>query len=238
MPEKNRIVLVPTYNEARSIGPLVDGIVRAVPGAHILVVDDSSPDGTAAVVREMQASRPWLHLLVRPRKEGLGVAYGDGFRWALARGYEEFAQMDADFSHQPGTLPTLFAALERADVAVGSRYIPGGVIESWELWRRWLSRGGNYYARTVLGIHAQDLTSGFRAYRRGVLESIVDSPFMSNGYAFQIEVLARVARAGYTFVEVPIVFTERVRGETKIHAGIIWEAFWNVLTLRGKRTVK
>ena len=201
------VVLVPTYNEAPNVDPLLDALVAAVPRAHVLVVDDASPDGTAARVRARAARDPRVHLLVRAGPRGLGLAYLDAFRWALARGYPVIGQMDADLSHDPADWPRLLGALAGgADLALGTRYMPGGGVEGWARRRQALSRAGNAYARGVLGLPWRDLTGGFKAFRAEVLRAVPLGAVRARGYAFQVELTWRAAAAGARVVEVPIVF--------------------------------
>jgi dolichol-phosphate mannosyltransferase len=226
------VVVVPTYNEAANIARLLAEVRRVAPSTDVLVVDDNSPDGTAAIIREHPefGSRVWL--LERPGKAGLGAAYRAGFAWALARGYDRIAQMDADLSHPPERLPVLLAALEHADVAVGSRYVDGGGVRDWPWRRRLLSWAGNVYVRWVLGTRVHDNTAGFKAFRRGALEDIAVLASESNGYSFQIENTWRAAQAGLRIVEVPITFTDRTGGQSKMSGAIAVEALSRVLLWR------
>ncbi|VXA94014.1 polyprenol monophosphomannose synthase [Aeromicrobium sp. 9AM] len=226
------IVVIPTYNEALGVRTVLDEVLRSVPDADILVVDDNSPDGTGALVEAHPAYLTRLLLLTRSEKDGLGAAYRAGFTWALARDYDVIVQMDADLSHPPAKIPELVAALGQADVAIGSRYVRGGGVDNWTWRRRVISRVGNAYVRVVLGLRVRDATAGFRAFRRdsllrlGVLES------QSNGYAFQIENTWRASRMGLTTTEVPITFTDRTVGESKMSTAIIREAVLRVLAWR------
>jgi dolichol-phosphate mannosyltransferase len=227
-------VVIPTYDERASLPAVLNRLHDAVPDAHALVVDDNSPDGTGALADELAATDGRLHVLHRPRKAGLGAAYVAGFHWALERGYDVIVEMDADGSHAPEDLPRLLEALATqadgagADVVLGSRYVPGGRVVNWAPYREWLSRGGNYYARMALGVDLTDLTGGFRAYRRHVLDSIDLSTVASQGYCFQVDLAWRSVRGGCTVVEVPIVFTEREQGQSKMTGAIVLEAFWRV----------
>jgi dolichol-phosphate mannosyltransferase len=237
MPARTWIVM-PTYNEA----PNLESIVRAV-GAEldrvaegdyrVLVVDDNSPDGTGAIADGLAAQIDWVEVLHRPGKEGLGQAYRDGFAHALASGAHLLVQMDADFSHDPRYLGDLLRALPGADLVLGSRYIPGGGVRDWGLARRVVSRGGNLYARAILGVAVRDLTGGFKCIRREVLESIDLGSVKAEGYGFQIEVTYRALRAGFKVVEVPIIFADRRAGTSKMSAHIALEAMWLVPRLRG-----
>ena len=234
MADNTSIVLIPTYCERRNVRDLVERIADASPATDILVIDDQSPDGTADRVRELSEQYKQLNLLIGEPKSGLGVAYGTGFRWALERGYTHLAQMDGDLSHQPEDLPRLFAALDDCDMVVGSRYVSGGAVENWESWRLWLSRSGNLYARTLLGLRFRDITSGFRAFRREVVETVFGAEIFALGYVFQIEVLAVAQAAGFSIREVPIRFSERVKGKSKIDLGIILEAIVTTPKIRAR----
>ena len=238
------VVVIPTYNERASLRGVLSRLHAAVPDAHALVVDDNSPDGTGALADELAAADSRLHVLHRARKSGLGAAYVAGFRWALDRGYDVMVEMDADGSHAPEDLPRLLDALTThprgdvgPDVVLGSRYVPGGRVVNWAPYREWLSRGGNYYSRMALGVGINDLTGGFRAYRRHVLESIDLSTVASQGYCFQVDLAWRSARGGFTVVEVPIVFTEREHGQSKMTSAIVLEALWRVTTWGLQRCV-
>lgn len=237
------IVVIPTYNERASLPAVLNRLRHAVPQAHALVVDDDSPDGTGALADELVATDNRVHVLHRATKAGLGVAYVAGFRWALERGYEVVVEMDADGSHAPEDLPRLLGALAdatsgtRADVVLGSRYVPGGRVVNWSRYREWLSRGGNYYSRVVLGVGINDLTGGFRAYRRHVLNDLDLSTVASQGYCFQVDLAWRSVRAGFTVVEVPITFTERELGQSKMTAAIVREALWRVTVWGARRRV-
>ena len=227
------LVIVPTYDERANIERLVEGVLAQDPRLDVLVVDDASPDGTGAVVDEMRAREPRVHVLHRPGKLGLGTAYLDGFRWALARDYGVVFEMDADFSHDPGHLPTFLAAIQDADVVLGSRYRQGKVtVINWPISRLILSYGANIYARAVTGLPLFDATGGFKCFRREVLESIELSRVRSNGYAFQIEMSFRAWKNGFRIREIPIVFHDRTEGESKMSRRIIREAIWMVWRLR------
>lgn len=225
-------IVVPTYNEAENIGQLIPRIL-ACPRFRVLVVDDGSPDGTGAIVTALAEQEPRVGLLSRPGKLGLGSAYIAGFRRALSEGAEFIFEMDADFSHDPSYLPALLAAAEAgADLALGSRYVPGGGTTDWGLGRRLISRGGNLYAGIILGLRVADATGGFRCYRRRVLEKLDLGRVRSNGYAFQIEMAYRARRAGFSIVEVPIIFPDRRVGRSKMSRRIVVEALINVWRLR------
>lgn len=219
------LVVLPTYQEAENIAEVLRRLRASTPTADVLVVDDSSPDGTAAMARAVAAELGQIDVLVRPGKSGLGSAYRAGFAEGMARGYEILVEMDSDLSHDPARLPALLRAVEAgADLAVGSRYVPGGLIPDWPLHRRFLSRAGNRYAAFVLGLDVRDATSGFRAYRADALRRIDLSSVRADGYGFQIEMAYRVANAGGQIVELPIEFVDRERGTSKMSPHIIAEA--------------
>jgi dolichol-phosphate mannosyltransferase len=223
------LVIVPTYNEKDSLSRLIPRLFSSAgPGIELLVVDDASPDGTAAAVRELQERYGGVHLMERPAKQGLGTAYLAGFRWALARGYSAVVEMDADLSHDPADVTRLLEGLKQADLVVGSRYVPGGGIEDWGALRRLLSRAGNLYARKLLGFDVLDSTSGFRAYRASTLSSLLDDEINSEGYSFQIELTWRVHLGGGSIAEVPIIFVERSQGTSKLSRAIVLEALVRV----------
>lgn len=225
-------VVIPTYNECENIGQLLPQIL-AQPRFRVLVVDDNSPDGTAAIVANMARNEPRIGLLSRPGKQGLGRAYIAGFRRALAEGAEYICEMDADFSHDPRYLPNLLAAAEtRYDMVLGSRYVRNGGTVNWGVARQFISRGGNIYARTILGLPVADATGGFRCYRRRVLEAIDLDAIQSNGYSFQIELVYRTLRAGFSIGEVPIIFPDRRVGQSKMSRRIVLEALLTVWRLR------
>ena len=228
----NCTVVIPTYNERENIGALLPRVLE-LPRFRVLVVDDNSPDGTAAVVAEMARNQPRVGLLSRPGKQGLGTAYLAGFRRALDEGAEFVCEMDADFSHDPSYLPTLLAAAEeRYDLALGSRYVRDGGTVNWGVIRQMISRGGNIYARAILGLPVMDATGGFRCYRRGALEAIDLGAIHSNGYSFQIEMLYRVMQSGGLIGEVPIIFPDRRVGQSKMSRRIVLEALLTVWRLR------
>ena len=230
-------IIVPTYDEADSIERLLRGVAAVLaevaPGDHrILVVDDNSPDGTAAIAERVGDELGVVEVLRRPGKGGLGQAYLAGFRHALAAGAQRVVEMDADFSHDPGHLPALLAASERADVVLGSRYVPGGGVSDWGPLRRFVSYGGCLYARVILGLPQRDLTGGYKVLHRRMLEAIELDSVRSQGYVFQIEVTYRAVLAGFRVEEVPIVFRERDVGTSKMSARIAFEAMWRVPRLR------
>ena len=230
-------LVLPTYNEADNLELLVQAAREQLPpDAQILVVDDGSPDGTGRLADRLAAGDDRLGVLHRPRKEGLGPAYIDGFRHALAAGAGLILEMDADFSHDPADLPRLLAASERADLVIGSRYVRGGAIGDWGPVRRGISRGGSVYARLVLGLGIHDLTGGFKCFRREVLEAIDLDSVDSKGYAFQVEMTYRAVRRGFRVTEIPITFRDREEGSSKMNGAIVAEAIWRLplLRLRGR----
>jgi dolichol-phosphate mannosyltransferase len=225
------LVVTPTYCEAANVTTLLDRVLAAC-DSDVLVVDDNSPDGTAGLVRAHPQYHHRVHLLSRAGKEGLGAAYRAGFAWALEAGYDDVVQMDADLSHPPERLTALLAALDTADVAVGSRYVPGGALRDWPLRRRLISRAGNVYVRLVLGLPVHDATAGFKAFRADALTRIGALDSVSNGYCFQIENTWRASRRGLVVTEVPITFTDRGKGESKMSPAIVREALLRVLVWR------
>lgn len=218
--------MIPTLDEVATIQEAVRG-ARAS-GAEVLVVDDGSQDGTIDVIQSIAVTDDGVHLLARGRKMGLGSAYRDGFAWGLARAYDALGEMDADLSHDPADVPALVAALSDADLAIGSRYVPGGGVEDWPVSRRVLSRGGNAYVRAWTRLPVADATAGFRMYRRAVLEAVDLDTVVADGYAFQIEMALRTWQRGFAVVEVPITFTERQEGASKMSRTIVAEALWRV----------
>jgi dolichol-phosphate mannosyltransferase len=223
-------VCLPTYNERENVERMVRALVAR--GVRVLVVDDNSPDGTGAIADRLAAELDGVSVLHRERKEGLGPAYIAGFRRALADGADRVLEMDCDFSHDPGDVPRLIAATESADVALGSRYVRGGRVANWGLVRRFVSRFGSLYAQLLLQLPVRDLTGGFKCYRREVLEALPLDEIHSKGYAFQIETTYRALRGGFRVVEVPICFTDRVEGGSKMSNAIVAEAIWKVPALR------
>jgi dolichol-phosphate mannosyltransferase len=227
----NAVVCLPTYNELENLEPMLRALGDK--NVHVLVIDDNSPDGTGELADRLAQELDYVDVLHRERKEGLGPAYLAGFRRALSDGAELVLEMDCDFSHDPNDLPRLVAAVAGgADLALGSRYVPGGGVRNWGLVRRMISAGGSLYARVLLGVKVQDLTGGFKCYRRGVLETIDLAAVESKGYAFQIETTYRALRAGFEVVEVPITFADREVGGSKMSKGIVAEAIWKVPGLR------
>ncbi|WP_459985277.1 polyprenol monophosphomannose synthase [Nocardioides sp. AN3] len=221
-------MVVPTYNEADNLEWIVGRLRRAQPGVDLLVVDDGSPDGTGAIGDRIAASDAQVHVLHRTEKAGLGAAYLHGFRWALDAGYDVIGEMDADGSHQPEELGRLLGALARADLVIGSRWVPGGSVVNWPLSREALSRGGNLYVRLLLGIKVRDATAGFRLFRRATLEKVDLDSVQSTGYVFQTELVTRTLQAGLTVEEVPIEFVERVRGASKMSGAVAAESMRRV----------
>ena len=231
--QQRAVVVLPTYNEAENLPGIVPAILQASPELDVLVVDDNSPDGTGKLADDLARTNPGrVTALHRARKEGLGPAYLFGFARALQLGYGRILQMDADFSHDPARLPALLAASREVDVALGSRYVEGGGTLNWSLGRRLLSRGGSLYARIILGVPINDLTGGFKCYRREVLEAIELGTMSSTGYAFQIELIYRVLRRGFSVREVPITFVDRRAGKSKMRGAIVAEAIWKVWKIR------
>lgn len=227
------LVVVPTYNERENIERLLPRILDVDPRFEVLVVDDASPDGTGALVDELAAAEPRLHALHRAGKKGLGTAYLAGFAWGLARNYKLLFEMDADFSHRPEDLPDFLERARDADLVVGSRYVDGRVtVVNWPLSRLLISIFGSWYARTITRLPVRDATGGFNCFRREVLEAVDLSRVHSNGYTFQIEIKLRAWRKGFRVVEIPIVFTERDTGESKMSKKIVREAVWKVWQLR------
>jgi dolichol-phosphate mannosyltransferase len=226
-------LVLPTYDEAENIEAFVAAVEAKLPAAaQILIVDDNSPDGTGELADRLAAARENVGVLHRPRREGLGPAYIAGFRRALDGGAGFVLEMDSDFSHDPAYLPRLLEAGQRADLAIGSRYVDGGGVSDWSALRRAISRGGSAYARLALGLGVRDLTGGFKCFRREVLEAIDLDTIQSRGYAFQVEMTYRAIQLGFSVVEVPIVFRERRAGDSKMGGAIVAEAVWRVLLLR------
>jgi dolichol-phosphate mannosyltransferase len=231
MPER-AVVVVPTYNERVNLPLIVPAVLQQDPRLEVLVVDDNSPDNTGKLAEEMAAAEPRLHVLHREVKQGLGKAYLAGFRWALDNGYDLIFEMDADFSHDPKFLRDFLRAIENADLVLGSRYHTGVNVINWPISRLLLSLGANLYARWITGLPLSDSTGGFKCFRRAVLEAIDFEKVRSNGYSFQIEMSFRAWRKGFRLVEIPIVFTDRVEGQSKMNKRIVREAIWMVWWLR------
>lgn len=223
------LVVVPTYDERENLPEVVARTLAATPDAvHVLVADDDSPDGTGRLADAIAADEPRVHVLHRATKEGLGPAYLAGFAWALEHGYEAIVEMDADGSHHPEDLPRLLAQLDEYDLALGSRWVPGGRVEHWPASRMLLSRGGNWYTRVALGIDIRDATGGFRAFRAEALRRVHLEAVASQGYCFQVDLVWRALQAGLTVVEVPITFTERTHGSSKMSRSIVLESLTKV----------
>jgi dolichol-phosphate mannosyltransferase len=231
------LVVIPTYNERVNLPLVVPQILHQDPRLEVLVVDDNSPDGTGRLADELSAVEPRVHVLHRPAKAGLGKASIAGFRWALERGYDLIFEMDADFSHDPKFLPEFLRAIENADLVIGSRYRHGVNVINWPIARLLLSVGANEYARRVTGLPLTDSTGGFKCFRRQVLEAIDLDRVRSNGYSFQIEMSFRAWKKGFRLLEIPIIFTDRVEGQSKMNKRIVREAIWMVWWLRLQSTV-
>jgi dolichol-phosphate mannosyltransferase len=230
------LIVLPTYNERENLPWVIDALagqreLAPMPG-DVLVVDDGSPDGTGGLADDLAAAHDWVHVLHRTSKQGLGRAYVAGFRWALERDYSHILEMDCDLSHPPEAVPRLLRATEHADLVLGSRYVVGGGVQGWPLHRRVISRGGSLYARTWLGVKVSDLTGGYKCFRRWVLESLDLDGVHGAGYVFQIELTYRTLRMGGRVTEVPIIFTDRTLGESKMSTAIVLEAVWQVPVLR------
>lgn len=224
----NTIVIMPTYNERDNIEAIVARLLAAVPRVHVLIVDDGSPDGTGGIADDLADLHPGVHVLHRTTKDGLGAAYRAGFAWALARGFDAIVEMDADGSHRPEELPRLLDALQRVDMAVGSRWVDGGSVVGWPLHRRLLSLGGSAYARAALSLAQKDVTGGYRAFRADALRRIAPEELVSQGYGFQVELLWRASLNGCRIEEVPITFAERTAGRSKMSMRIVFEAMARV----------
>jgi dolichol-phosphate mannosyltransferase len=235
MTEPNRrraLVCLPTYDERENLEPITRAILDATPAVDVLVIDDNSPDGTGELADRLAGAEPRLHVLHRAGKAGLGKAYLAGFAWALERGYDLVLEMDADFSHNPRYLPRMLELAGKADLVLGSRNVRGGGTVNWGVGRKLLSRGGSFYARTILGVGVRDLTGGFKCFRREVLEAIDLATVECSGYAFQIELTYRALRKGFRVVEMPIVFEDRRVGHSKMSRRIVLEAIAKVWSIR------
>lgn len=232
-----KVIIIPTYNEKENVAAMIDKVFSLDEPFDILIVDDGSPDGTAAIVREKQARYPdRLHMLERTGKLGLGTAYLDGFRWALARDYDYIFEMDCDFSHNPDDLPRLYrAATEGADVVIGSRYITGVNVVNWPMGRLLMSYYASFYVRTITRMPVRDATAGFVCWSRRVLETMDLDAVRMKGYGFQIEMKYTAWKLGFRIKEVSIIFTERTQGTSKMSSGIFGEAFWGVMKLRTRK---
>jgi dolichol-phosphate mannosyltransferase len=226
------LIIIPTYNEVENLPPLLKEIFECAPETDVLIVDDNSPDGTGKLADEIRNENPRVLVIHRSGKLGLGTAYIAGFKYAIEHDYDAAFEMDADFSHDPKYLPDFLKTIEQADLVIGSRYIRGGSTPNWSLWRRFISGGGNIYARFMLGTPVHDATAGFRCYRTGVLHSIDLDTIQSQGYAFQIEMAYRVSQRGFRIVEIPISFLDRRVGKSKMSRKIFIEGFLWVLRTR------
>jgi dolichol-phosphate mannosyltransferase len=234
----NTLIIIPTYNEIENLPPLLKEIFSYAPETDILIVDDNSPDGTGDLADEIHQENAQVHVLHRASKLGLGTAYIEGFKYAIEHAYDAAFEMDADFSHDPRYLPDFLKAIENADLVIGSRYIPGGDTPNWTILRRFISGGGNIFARFMLGIPVHDCTAGYRCYRRQVLENIDLDSIQSQGYAFQIELAYRVMQHGFKIVETPIVFMDRRVGKSKMSRKIVIEGFTYVIKARFSKKLK
>ncbi len=232
------LVVLPTYNEVMNVDSMLRTLRIVVPDACVLVVDDASPDGTADVAEATAAQLGQVEVLRRRRKGGLGGAYRDGFSWGIERDFDHFVEIDCDFSHDPHALPALLAAAESHEVVIGSRYVPGGHIPRWKLSRRLLSRGGNQYASKMLGLRVADATAGYRVYSSSALHKIDYQSVRADGYGFQIEMTYRARRSGASIIEVPISFSDRQFGESKMSSSIVYEALWLVTKWALQRPVR
>ncbi len=231
------LICIPTYNEASNILPLIERVHASAPDADVLVIDDASPDGTGDLVRDRMLKDARLEIMARPAKLGLGTAYMAGFAYGLQHGYAGVLTMDADFSHPPDRIPALITAVDGgAHLAVGSRYVPGGDIQGWATGRRVLSATANFVARQLLGLYTHDCTGGFRCYSLRAVQFLVTEPLRSSGYSALVELLTRCERAGLTIVEVPITFTDRTVGQSKISRQEIFRAMLTVFRLAGRRS--
>ncbi|MEC8381044.1 MAG: polyprenol monophosphomannose synthase [Myxococcota bacterium] len=226
------LIIIPTYNERENLPKIIPAALAQLPQAQVLVVDDLSPDGTGKIADQLAENDPRIHVIHRQGPRGLGNAYLHGFRWALAHGFEFIFEMDADFSHQPKYLSHFLRAAEKADLVLGCRYMAGGGIEGWGPHRLLISKGGNFYARMVLGLPYRDLTGGFKCFRRKALEAIDFDAVQCNGYGFQIELSWQVFKAGLRITEIPIVFPDRTEGQSKMSAAIFHEALIAVWRMR------
>jgi dolichol-phosphate mannosyltransferase len=227
-----KLIIIPTYNEKENIATLIGRLMNLPHDLHVLIVDDGSPDGTAEIVKQWMAKEPRVHLLQRPGKMGLGSAYRDGFRYALQNGAEYIFEMDADFSHNPDSIPEFLKAIEDSDIVLGSRYLRGITVVNWPLSRLILSYFANAYARWVTGLPVKDATGGFKCFRRRALEAIRLDQVKSDGYAFQVEMSFKCWKKGFKIKEIPIIFVDRELGVSKMSRKIVYEAAWMVWRLR------
>jgi len=229
---KKKLITIPTYNESETISDLIGKIFEVIPDVHILIVDDNSPDGTGDIVKGLSEKDNRLYCLHRPKKQGIGPAYIDGFKWAISRGYEKILEMDADFSHDPKYVPLLFESCDENDLVIGSRYVKEGGVENWGIARKFVSRFGSLYAKTILNLPVNDLTGGFKCFKRETLEKIELDHVFTRGYAFQIEMTYRAFKKNARIQEIPIIFTDRRVGKTKMTWDIFFEAIFAVLKMR------
>ena len=228
------LIIIPTYNEIQNIERIIPEVLAQAPNLDILIVDDNSPDGTAAIVKKIKEKEPRVNILERPGKLGLGTAYVDGFKFALQRDYDAVMEMDADFSHDPKEIPNFIAASKNADFIQGSRYVNGVNVINWSMSRLLLSYFANYYSRAITGMHVKDGTGGYRLIKREVLESIDLDKIKSNGYSFQLELLFKAFKKEFKIKEIPIIFVDRVEGKSKMSRKIVIEAIYMVWVLRLK----
>ncbi len=227
------LIIIPTYNEKQNISRMIPAIREHLPGAHIMIVDDHSPDKTADIIKNLQTRDPGLFLIERPGKQGLGTAYINAFRWALERDYEYIFEMDADFSHDPADLPVLLnECMKGTDLAIGSRYVSGVNVVNWPLKRIFISIGASLYVRFITGIPVKDTTAGFMCYRRQVLDTIHLDKIRSKGYGFQVEMKFWAWKHGFILKEIPIIFKDRTEGISKMSGGIFNEAFWSIIKMK------
>jgi len=232
MKKHDKVVIVPTYNEAGVISDLIEEVFRVLPDLDILIVDDNSPDGTGDIVNGLAGDDERINCLHRAKKEGIGPAYIEGFKWAIDKGYDLIVQMDADFSHDPAYIPRFLELMDEYDVVIGSRYVKGGKVGDWGIIRKFVSRCGSLYAKIILALPVNDLTGGFKCFKRNMLETLELDKICTHGYAFQIETTYRAFRKGARIKEFPITFPDRRIGETKMRGGIVLEAIFAVLKMR------
>lgn len=228
------LVIIPTYNERENIEKLVQEVFASLPQTEVLIIDDNSPDGTGKIADQLAGSNSAVHVIHRPKKMGMGNAYNQGIRYAIEQGYGVVFEMDADFSHKPSDLPRLLEALGDSGLVIGSRYVDGGGTVNWGISRRLISKSGNLYARTMLGMNVRDITAGFRCYNVQALKKVDLDQVKSDGYGFQVEMAYRIKRAGYGIIEIPIIFEDRRAGQSKMSKDIVIEAFIRVLRMRFK----
>jgi dolichol-phosphate mannosyltransferase len=226
-------VIIPTYNEKENIERLINAIFSLnIGGLEVIVVDDNSPDDTAIAVKEIMSANPKIHLICRKGKMGLGTAYLEGFRYAIEYGADYLFEMDADLSHDPKQISLFLSHIDQNDLVIGSRYVSSGRIDNWDIHRRLVSSFGNLYARLILGVAVRDLTTGYKCYRRQVVEYLMGKDIDADGYVFQVETTYHAIKGNFRVKEIPIIFTERRLGKSKFNFNIIWESFWKVLKLR------